>query len=116
MFYRRASYAGAMSVSDQVPEAPYERLLELVDRLACDRDVVIGHDVERTLEQLVIEALADGSVDRELHLPDVVRWLTALAHGYRAIRVDHPEVERDTELALLRLLITRWLHPARRDA
>lgn len=105
-----------MSVSDQVPEAPYERLLELVDRLATDPDLAIGHDVERTLEQTVIEALADGSVDRELHLPDVVRWLTAVVHGHRALRVDHPQVEGDTELALMRLLITRWLHPARRDA
>ncbi|MGA8851817.1 MAG: hypothetical protein WB508_08865 [Aeromicrobium sp.] len=97
-------------------ESPYERLLDLVDRLASDPDLPINADTERTLEQITIEALADHSIDRELHLRDVVRWLVALVHGHRAVRVSHPEVDGDEEIALMRVLITRWLHPARRDA
>lgn len=105
-----------MSISASAPEAPYERLLELLDQLSSDPDLPINADTERILEQFVIDAMADRSIDRELHLPDVVRWLIALVQGHRSIRLSHPEVDPDDELALKRVLITRWLHPARRDA
>jgi hypothetical protein len=105
-----------MSVSELGPEAPYELLLDLVDRLASDPGLPVNSDTERTLEQIVIAAMADRSIDRELHLPDVVRWVVALVHGHRAVRMSHPDVDPDEELALLRVLMTRWLHPARRDA
>ncbi|MGJ9421460.1 hypothetical protein [Aeromicrobium sp. CF3.5] len=110
-----------MTTADQVltdgaPEAPYEQLLDLVDRLASDPALPVNHDAERTLETIVIAAIADDSIDRELHLADTVRWLTAMVHGHRALRASHPDVDADTELALMRALITRWLHPARPDA
>lgn len=105
-----------MSAIESAPDAPYERLLDLIDRLASDPVLPVNPDTERTLEQIVIEAIADHSIDRELHLTDVVRWLIAMVHGHRAIRVSHPDVDADEELALMRVLITRWLHPARRDA
>lgn len=105
-----------MSVTELVPEAPYERLLDLVDRLASDPELPVNGDTERILEQIAIAAMADHSIDRELHLPDVVRWLLGLVHGHRMLRISHPRVDADEELALMRVLITRWLHPARRDA
>lgn len=105
-----------MTVTDPGPEAPYERLLDLVDRLASDPELPVNADTERTLEQMAIAGMADRSIDRELHLPDVVRWLVALVHGHRALRVSHPDVDSDDEIALMRVVITRWLHPARRDA
>jgi hypothetical protein len=105
-----------MSLSETAPEAPYERLLDLTDRLASDPELPVNADTERTLEHLVIAGMADRSIDRELHLLDVVRWLLALVHGRRALRVSHPDIAPDDELALMRVLITRWLHPARRDA
>lgn len=105
-----------MTVADQAPEAPYEQLLDLVDRLASDPALPVNHDTERMLESIVIAAIADDSIDRELHLPDTVRWLLAMVHGHRALRQSHPEVDADTEIALMRALITRWLHPARPDA
>lgn len=121
MFYQTRPYAGAMTDADQLlangtPESPYEQLLDLVDRLASQPDLPISHDAERTLETIVIAAIADDSIDGELHLTDTVRWLTAMVHGHRALRESHPDVDADTELALMRALITRWLHPARPDA
>ncbi len=104
------------ALADGAPEAPYEQLMDLVDRLASDPALPVNHDTERTLETIVIAAVADDSIDRELHLPDTVRWLMAMVHGHRALRESHPDVDADTELALMRALITRWLHPARPDA
>lgn len=100
----------------RVPESPYERLLDVVDSLASDPDVPVNLETERLLEQLVIEGVADSSIDRELHVGDIVRWLTGFIHGHRALRVDHAEIDPDVELALMRTIVTRWLHPARRDA
>lgn len=121
MFYQARPYAGPMTIADHVladgaPEAPYEQLLDLVDRLASDPGLPVNGDAERTLESIVISAIADDSIDRELHLADTVRWLMAMVHGHRALRLSHPDVDADTELALMRALITRWLHPARPDA
>ena len=105
-----------MIAADASPEAPYERLMDLVGRLAADSDAEINPDVERALEQMVIDAMADRSIDRELHLADVVRWLIGFVQAHRALRHGYPEIDADNEQALMRVIITRWLHPARRDA
>ena len=58
-------------------------------------------------------AQLDGDVDGELHVDDVARWLAGLTTAHRSVRTNHPEIDPDTELAGLRRIVTRWLHPAR---
>jgi hypothetical protein len=91
----------------------WDRLLDLVDHLATHPVAPPTSELEVTLAALVSEAVVDRSVDRELHVPDTARWLAGLVAGHRAVRDAHPEIDADTDLAVLRLIITRWLHPAR---
>ncbi len=70
-------------------------------------------DAEATLLPIVQQAMADRTVDRELHAPDVARWLVGLALGHQALRERSTSVDEDLDLADLRLITTRWLHPAR---
>jgi len=70
-------------------------------------------DAEADLLALVQRAQADRSVDRELHAPDVARWLVGLVLGHAELRRRTPRIDADLDQADLRLIVTRWLHPAR---
>lgn len=70
-------------------------------------------NAESILLPIVEQAMADRSVDRELHAPDVARWLVGLTLGHQALRARVQQVDEDLDLADLRLITTRWLHPAR---
>jgi hypothetical protein len=94
-------------------DSAWDRLLDLLDQLAADVERVIDHDVETTFAELVTRARLDGDVDGELHVDDVARWLNGLAVAHRAVRAAHPDVDPETDLADLRRIVTRWLHPAR---
>lgn len=94
-------------------ESAWDRLLELVDHLAADPSAAAGPDVERTFATLTAQAIEDHDVDIELHADDVARWLSGLITAYHAVRAAHIDVDPDTDLADLRRIITRWLHPAR---
>ena len=94
-------------------ETAWDRLLDLLDHFAADPDLAVTSDVERTFAALCAEAIADGSVDRELHVDDTARWLGGLVVAHRAVRNAHPELPDDADLAVLRVVVTRWLHPAR---
>jgi hypothetical protein len=90
----------------------WDRLLDAVDHAvaAPDRPVEPDH-----LARLVRDAVAEGSVDRELDPEDCGRWIAALARTHANVVAEHPDLDPDTELALLRLVVTRWLHPRRLD-
>ena len=94
-------------------DSAWDRLLDLVDHLAATPGRSIGPDVEQEFADLASHAQLDGDVDGELHVDDVARWLTGLTTAHRAVRTNHPEIDPDTELAGLRRIVTRWLHPAR---
>ncbi len=94
---------------------PWDELLDVIDHLVRDADLVLDEAVERTFATLITDAIADGQVDAELHVDDTARWLTALLVAHRAAREAHPEVEADDDGAVLRLIVTRWLHPHRLD-
>jgi hypothetical protein len=94
-------------------DSAWDRLLDLVDHLAATPERPIGPDVEQQFADLGRQAQIDGDVDTELHADDVARWLAGLATAHRAVRDAHPEIDADTELAGLRRIVTRWLHPAR---
>ena len=94
-------------------DSAWDRLLDLIDHLAAAPDRPIGPDLEPAFAELSTQAQADGDIDGELHVDDVARWLTGLVTAHRAVRTAHPEVDPDTDLAGLRRIVTRWLHPAR---
>lgn len=94
-------------------DTAWDRLLDLLDHFAGKPDLPLSHDVERTLAALCAQAIDDGSVDRELHVDDTARWLVGLVVAHRAIRDAHPEVSPEADLGVLRVVVTRWLHPAR---
>jgi hypothetical protein len=94
-------------------ETAWDRLLDLIDHLANSAEV--PDDIEDVFADLCEEATRDGSVDRELHPADTARWLAGLIEAHRAVRAAHPGVAADDDLAVLRVIVTRWLHPARPD-
>ena len=94
---------------------PWDDLLNAVDHLAAQPDSRLDETVEGTFSDLIIRAIAAGSVDAELHVDDTARWLTAMLAAHRAAREAHPEVAADDDGAVLRLIVTRWLHPHRLD-
>ncbi|MCD9196682.1 hypothetical protein [Aeromicrobium wangtongii] len=94
-------------------ESAWDQLLELIDHLAADPTTPVDHDTEQTFARLGAEAIRDRHIDTELRADDIARWLCGLVAGYRTVRATHPEVDPDTDLADLRRIITRWLHPAR---
>jgi len=94
-------------------DSAWDQLLDLVERLATDPTRALDPDVERTLTTLTLEAITARDVDTELHAGDVARWLGGLVVAHRSVRATHPEVDPDTDLADLRRIVTRWLHPAR---
>ncbi|GAA3516588.1 hypothetical protein GCM10022234_09760 [Aeromicrobium panaciterrae] len=92
----------------------WDQLLDLVDHLAADSEVPLDES-ERTFAALCTEAVAQGSVDSELHVDDTARWLRMMISAHRAERAAHPEIDSDVDVAVLRLIVTRWLHPHRLD-
>lgn len=102
-----------MTIDEAINDTAWDRLLDLLDHFAGNPDLPLSPDVERTFAALCAQATEDGSVDRELHVEDTARWLTGLVVAHRAIRDTHPEVPPDADLGVLRVVVTRWLHPAR---
>lgn len=93
----------------------WDQLLDTIDHLAANPDTALDDRVERTFAVLCSAAVEAGSVDRELHVDDTARWLRAMVAAHRDVRGAHPEVAADDDLAVLRLIATRWLHPHRLD-
>lgn len=94
-------------------DTAWDRLLDLIDHVTADPESPTGKDLERTLVVLCEEAIEEGSIDRELHVPDTARWLTALIAAHRIVRQMHRDIPADNDLATLRVIVTRWLYPAR---
>ncbi len=96
-------------------DTAWDRLFDLIDHLASDATAALPGDIENVFAGLCEDAARDGSVDRELHAIDTARWLAGLIEAHRIVRAAHPEVAADVDLAVLRVVVTRWLHPARVD-
>ena len=94
---------------------PWDQILDTLDHFAGNPQTIPDAAVEATFARLISEAIADGFVDAELHVDDTARWLTAMLAAYRAARDAHPELSSDGDGAVLRLIVTRWLHPHRLD-
>ncbi|MEO6606443.1 MAG: hypothetical protein ABIN55_12570 [Aeromicrobium sp.] len=98
-----------------MPSESWDQLLDTIDHLAVDDALVLDESVDRTFSTLITDAIAKGDVDSELHVDDTARWLTAMLTAHRSAREAHPDVAADDDLAVLRLIVTRWLHPHRLD-
>lgn len=96
-------------------EEPWDQILDMLDHLASTAATVPNPAVEATFARLISEAKTEGFVDPELHVDDTARWLTAMLAAHRAARDAHPEMSSDNDGAVLRLIVTRWLHPHRLD-
>lgn len=92
---------------------PWDELLDTIDRLATSTGSEPA--IEQTFAALVTRAIERGDVDAELHVDDTARWLRAMLVAHRTTRDTHPDVAADDDLAVLRLIVTRWLHPHRLD-
>lgn len=94
-------------------DSAWDTMLDLLERLAMDPDLPVDADTELRFAELAQQAMADDTIDRELHLADVARWLCGLAVAHRVVRGAHPQGGPDGDLGPLRVIVTRWLHPAR---
>lgn|GEM_PF-5699620 len=91
----------------------WDDLLDTVDRYASLGAEGVPADAEAHLEDLVRQSMADHTIDTELHAPDAARWLVGLALAHQSVRERSPGTDPELDLADLRLILTRWLHPAR---
>lgn len=94
-------------------DTAWDRLLDLIDHLAENPDRPVDDELEHIFAGLCAEATAEGSVDRELRVRDSARWLCGLVVAHRVVRAHHPDADHDADLAVLRTIVTRWLHPVR---
>jgi hypothetical protein len=91
----------------------WDALLDRVDTLV-DARADVDETVEAELTGLLVEAMRDGTADRELDPGDAGRWLATLLRAHAAVQ-DAGEEHPDDALSTLRVIITRWLHPGRLD-
>ncbi len=91
---------------------PWDELIATLDRYAAASEPIPA-EAEAVLQPLVEASMLDRSVDRELHAPDVARWLVGLALAHRGLRERDAAVDPARDAADLRLIATRWLHPSR---
>ena len=98
-----------------MPADPWDELLDTIDHLAADPQAELDRAVEQSFAELIVRGIANGAIDGELHVGDTARWLCAMIVAHRAARDVHPELSADEDLAVLRLIVTRWLHPHRLD-
>lgn len=94
-------------------DSAWDTMLDLLERLAMDPDLTIDLGTEQKFAELATQAMVDDTIDRELHAADVARWLCGLALAHRVVRGNHPQGGPDGDLGSLRVIVTRWLHPAR---
>lgn len=90
---------------------PWDEIHQRVE-LACAAGQTTAH-WETELLPLIEAAMEDRSIDSELHAEDVARWLSGMVAAYLHVRTRHPNESATRELADLKLILTRWLHPAR---
>ena len=95
------------------PTSPWDALLDRLDRAVAHREQV-SSDLVDELADLLVEAMREGTADRELDPGDSARWLGSLLRAQRLEQDEH-ESAPDEALSTLRVIVTRWLHPGRLD-
>ena len=85
----------------------WDEIVERVERHIAGESTSAEHWVS-----LCEAGIAERSIDPELRPDDTARWIAGLLSGYQTIRATS-EAPRDTDVADLLMILTRWLHPAR---
>lgn len=85
----------------------------VLDDLTTDTSLTIDAHTESGLSSIILRASDEGLIDRELHIEATARWMLALVVAYRAMMVGHSTLDPDSEIATMRVIITRYLRPAR---
>lgn len=103
------------SVIDKARSAatPWDAIWSVVDDLTSDHDLDIDSQIESGLTSLIMVASDADLIDRELHIEATARWILALVCAYRTLMEKHTSLDPDTEIATMRLIISRYLRPAR---
>ncbi len=91
----------------------WESIWSVLDDLTSDHSITLDAHTEAGLAGLIFRASDEGLVDRELHIEATARWLIALVDAYRTLIAGHSSLDPDTEIATMRLIITRYLRPSR---
>lgn len=94
----------------------WESIWSVIDDLTSDTSRVIDHHMEAGLAAIIYRASDEGLIDRELHIEATARWLLSLVTAYRTLMAGHTALDPDTEIATMRLIITRYLRPSRTGA
>ena len=92
---------------------PWDAIWSVLDDLTTDPALTIDAHTEAGLSTIVLRASDEGLVDRELHIEATARWMLALVEAYRTMMAGHLSLDPDTEIATMRLIVTRYLRPAR---
>lgn len=92
---------------------PWESIWSVIDDLTSDNSQIIDHVTEAGLAAFIYRASDEKLIDRELHIEATSRWLLALVEAYRTLMAGHTSLDADTEIATMRLIIARYLRPAR---
>lgn len=91
----------------------WDALLDRVDVIA-DARTDVDDAVQAELTELLVGAMRDGTADRELDPGQAGLWIAALLRTHAVVQ-DAGEDRADDALSMLRVIITRWLHPGRLD-
>lgn len=103
------------SVIDKASTAAdaWDSIWSVLDDLTADPALAIDAPTEAGLSGFVLRASDEGLIDRELHIEATARWMLALVDAYRGLMARHAALDADTEIATMRLIISRYLRPAR---
>ena len=112
MPHNRAVSAAVIDKAQQSNDA-WESIWSVIDDLTSDTSQVIDHVTEAGLAAFIYRASDEKLIDRELHIEATSRWLLALVDAYRNLMAGHASLDPDTEIATMRLIIARYLRPAR---
>lgn len=91
----------------------WDAIWSVLDDLTSDSSIQIDRHTEAGLSTFVLRASDEGLVDRELHIEATARWILALVEAYRGLMIAHDSLDPDTEIATMRLIISRYLRPPR---
>lgn len=91
----------------------WDALLDRVDAIV-DARTEVDDAVQAELTELLVGAMRDGTADRELDPGQSGLWLGTLLRTHAVVQ-DAGEEQPDDALSMLRVIITRWLHPGRLD-
>lgn len=91
----------------------WDALLDRVDAIV-DARLDVDPTVQDELTALLVGAMRDGTADRELDPGQAGLWIAALLRTHSLVQ-DAGEDRADDALSMLRVILTRWLHPGRLD-